>query len=127
MGEYLQNLLSALLGNNPYQSERDELRRQMEQAAENVERLRDMYCSACEKWEKSEKQVASLQQLVENLRERISDKDVVIAQQQRDYRERSERREQEYQQRIAQYDIEVDALRGELQMAGKKRYRFRDY
>jgi predicted nucleic acid-binding Zn-ribbon protein len=80
MRRYLKNLLSALLGKNPYQAERDELLRQMEQAAENVERLRDMYCAACEKWEQGDKQVASLQQLVENLRERIADKDAVIDQ-----------------------------------------------
>jgi peptidoglycan hydrolase CwlO-like protein len=66
MKNYLRNLLSALLGNNPYQTERDELRRQMKQG---------------------NKQVASLQQLVENLRERIKDKDAVIAQLQKEYRE----------------------------------------
>lgn len=80
MKRYLKNLLSALLGNNPYEAERDELRRQMKQASENVERLRDMYCAACEKWAHGDKQVASLQQLVENLRERIADKDAVIEQ-----------------------------------------------
>ena len=80
MKRYLKNLLSALLGNNPYEAERDEMRRQMEQASENVERLRDMYCAACEKWAQGDKQVASLQQLVENLRERIKDKDAVIEQ-----------------------------------------------
>lgn len=84
MKRYLKNLLAALLGNNPYQAERDELRRQMEQAAENVERLRDMYCAACEKWAQGDKQMASLQQLVENLRERIKDKDAVIDQLQKE-------------------------------------------
>lgn len=94
MRRYFKNLLSALLGNNPYEAELDDLRRQMEQASENVERLRDMYCAACEKWEsakrllsinrerieKRDSQIASLQQLVENLRERIADKDAVIDQ-----------------------------------------------
>lgn len=92
MRRYLKNLLSALLGNNPYQAERDELLRQMEQAAENVERLRDMYCAACEKWEQGDKQVASLQQLVENLRERIADKDAVIDQLQNEYREHTKKK-----------------------------------
>lgn len=98
MRRYLKNLLSALMGNNPYEAERDELCRQMKQTAENVERLRNMYCAACEKWEQSNKQVASLQQLVENLRERIQDKDAAIA----------------------QYIIEADALKGELQLTQKK-------
>jgi chromosome segregation ATPase len=87
MRRYFKNLLSALLGNNPYEAELDDLRRQMEQAAENVERLRDIYCAACEKWAQGDKQVASLQQLVENLRERIADKDAVIDQLKKEYRE----------------------------------------
>jgi len=102
MKRYFKNLLAALLGNNPYEAECDDLRRQMEQAAENVERLRDMYCAACEKWEQSDKQVASLQQLVENLRERIKDKDAAIN----------------------QYMTEMDALRGELQLAQGKEIPF---
>ena len=84
MRQYFKNLLAALLGNNPYEAERDKLLWQMEQAAKNVERLRDMYCAACVKWEQSDKQVASLQQLVENLRERIKDKDAVIGQLQKE-------------------------------------------
>ena len=94
MKRYLKNLLSALMGNNPYQAERDELRRQMEQAAENVERLRDMYCAACEKWAQGDKQVASLQQLVENLRERIKDKDAAIKQLQKEYSEYMKQRKE---------------------------------
>ena len=98
MKQYFKNLLSALLGNNPYQAERDDLAARLEQAAENIEKLHNMYCAACETWERSDKQVASLQQLVENLRERIKDKDAAIN----------------------QYMTEVDTLKGELQLAQKK-------
>lgn len=97
MKRYLKNFLAALFGNNPYQAERDELAAKLEKAAENVGRLHDMYCAACEQWEQIDKQVDSLQQLVENLRERIKDKDAVIA----------------------KYIIEVDTLRGELQLTQK--------
>ena len=95
MRRYFKNLLSALLGNNPYEAERDDLRRQMEQAAENVEQLRNMYCAACEKWAQGDKQVASLQQLVENLRERIKDKDAAINQLKKEYTKLLTNREQE--------------------------------
>lgn len=98
MKRYFKNLLSALMGNNPYEAERDELAAKLKKAAENVERLRDMYCAACEKWEQSNKQLTSQQQLVENLRERIKDKDAAIN----------------------QYMTEVDALRGELQLTQKR-------
>lgn len=84
MKRYLKNLLSALLGNNPYRAERDELRRQMEQASDNVRGLRELYYNMVERWEAERKQVASLQQLVENLRERIKDKDAVIGQLQKE-------------------------------------------
>lgn len=95
MKRYLKNLLAALLGNNPYEAERDDLAEKLTHAIQDVKQLRNMYCAACEKWEQSDKQVTSLQQLVENLRDRIKDKDAAIA----------------------QYIIEVDTLRGELQLA----------
>lgn len=124
MKRYLKNLLSAMLGNNPYEAERDDLTAKLEKADENVRGLNELYYNVLEKWETERKQVASLQQLVENLRERIKDKDAAIDQQQRDYRERTERMKQEYQQRIAQYNTEVDALKGELQLAEKKEIPF---
>lgn len=96
MRRYFKNLLSALLGNNPYQAERDELRRQMEQAGENVRGMNELYYTVLEKWAANKSQLASLQQLVENLRERIKDKDDAIA----------------------QYIVEVNALKGELQRRG---------
>ncbi len=87
MKRYLKNLLSALLGNNPYQAERDELAAKLEQAGENYRGLQELYYNMVERWETEQKQMASLQQLVENLRERIKDKDAVIAQLQNEYRE----------------------------------------
>ena len=84
MKRYLKNLLSALLGNNPYEAERDELRRQMEQAGDNVRGLNELYYNMVERWEAERKQMASLQQLVENLRERIKDKDAAIEQLQKE-------------------------------------------
>ena len=80
MRRYLKNLLSALLGNNPYEAERDDLAAKLEQAGENVRGLNELYYNMVERWEAERKQVASLQQLVENLRERIKDKDAVINQ-----------------------------------------------
>lgn len=102
MRRYLKNLLSALLGNNPYEAERDELAAKLAKADENVRGLNELYYNMVERWEAEQKQMASLQQLVENLRERIKDKDDAIA----------------------QYIIEVDTLKGELQLAQKKEIPF---
>jgi molybdopterin converting factor small subunit len=102
MRRYLKNLLAALLGNNPYLAERDELAEKLEKAGENVRGLNELYYNMVERWETEQKQMASLQQLVENLRERIADKDAVIK----------------------QYIIEVNALKGELQLEQKKEVPF---
>lgn len=80
MKRYFKDLLSALLGYNPYQAERDELAAKLAKAGENIRGLNELYYNVLERWEQSDKQVASLQQLVENLRERIADKDAVIDQ-----------------------------------------------
>ncbi len=98
MKRYLKNLLSALLGNNPYRAERDELAAKLEQAGDNFRGLQGLYYNMVERWEAERKQTASLQQLVENLRDRIKDKEAAVH----------------------QYIIEVDALRDELQIAQGK-------
>lgn len=92
MKRYFKNLLSALLGNNPYEAERDELAAKLEKADENVRGLNELYYTLLEKWAANKRQLASLQQLVENLRERIADKDAVITQLQNEYREHTEKR-----------------------------------
>ena len=102
MKRYLKNLLSVLMGNNPYEAERDDLAAKLEKAGDNVRGLQELYYNMVERWEAERKQMASLQQLVENLRERIKDKDAAIN----------------------QYKTEMDALRGELQLAQKKEIPF---
>jgi chromosome segregation ATPase len=84
---YLKNLMKALFGLDPYQDEVDVLKEQLEKSAENMSAMQDQLYSALEKWDKATKnwesslaQVRSLQQLTENLRERIADKDKMIAQ-----------------------------------------------
>jgi len=84
MKQYFKNLLSALLGNNPYRAERDDLPAKLEQAGDNVRGLQELYYNMVERWEAERKQLASLQQLVENLRERIKDKDAAIEQLQKE-------------------------------------------
>ena len=80
MKQYFENLLSALLGNNPYRAERDDLAARLESEHENFRGLQELYNTVLERLAANKRQVASLQQLVENLRERIADKDAVIEQ-----------------------------------------------
>ncbi len=85
MRQYFRNLLQILQGKNPYQAERDDLEEKLRLAGENVRGLNNLYYKALEKWENERKKAASLLQLVENLRERISDKDAIIEEQRREY------------------------------------------
>ena len=127
MKQYLRNLCLALCGNNPYQMELTDVREKYEKAAERVESLQELYFKGVELYDAVSRHVAgleklvadgkeqekNLQRLVENLRGRVSEKDGVLAQQGRDFRERMERMKADYQRRIDEYTAEIDRLKGE--------------
>lgn len=82
MKRYIKNVLIALRGRNPYREELDELNRQVESVQENVQSWQAMYYKAWDniaateaKMKEKDKQIVSLQSLVENLRKRIMEKD----------------------------------------------------
>ena len=127
MKQYLRNLCLALCGNNPYQMELTDVREKYEKAAERVESLQELYFKGVELYDAVSRHVAgleklvadgkeqekNLQRLVENLRGRVSEKDGVLAQQGREFRERMERMKADYQRRIDEYTAEIDRLKGE--------------
>lgn len=104
MKSYLKNLLIALKGRNPYQEELDEKNRRLQKVADHNQSLHDQLYAALNNWdgcrlllEDAEKKCASLQQLVENLRDRIKDKDAEI-----------EQMRQEYDKRVATYEEDTN-------------------
>lgn len=80
MKRYFKNLFIALCGNNPYQMELDRVREEYEKTAEKVAQLEDLYWTFKELKVDVDKQMASYQTLVENLRQRLKEKDEQIAQ-----------------------------------------------
>lgn len=131
MKRYLKNLLMALTGRNPFQVELEEARQQLEKARENMSSLQDQLYEALQRWgesqktqEKSdainkklqkrigaaEKRAASCQVLIENLREHIREKDAEMESAGLEFRERMERVKYEYQQRIDEYNKEIERL-----------------
>jgi chromosome segregation ATPase len=110
MKRYIKNLIAALCGRNPFREELDEKNVQLDKAAANVQSLQDMYYSAVDRWNHAEKRSASLQQLVENLRERIKEKDSELESVGRDFHERMEQMKQGYQKRIEEYNAKIDEL-----------------
>jgi chromosome segregation ATPase len=129
MKQYLRNLCLALCGNNPYQVELADVRGKYEKAAERVTGLQELYFKGVELYDAVSRHVAeleklvadgkeqekSLQRLIENLRERMAEKDDVLAQQGKEFRERMERMKADYQRRIDEYTAEIDRLKGEGQ------------
>jgi predicted nucleic acid-binding Zn-ribbon protein len=103
MRRYFRNLLMALLGRNPFQIELNEVKENLVSAAENVSMLNDMYFKLQEKMVAAEKWLIDYQSLVENLRERIKDKDEQLSQQARDYRTSLA----EYEKRIQAYKLKL--------------------
>ncbi len=122
MKRYFTTLWFALTGRNPFRKELDEKSSRLEKEAENVRSLQDQLNSALNYWneaakmaedsrkalsEKSEyleaerRRVLDLELLVENLRERVNEKDTLMG-----------RMKQDYQQRIAQYMQEIEELQG---------------
>lgn len=130
MKRYIKNLLLAIRGRNPFAEEVADLKEKLAKAGENVRGLQDQLYAALENWEsakrllslnkerleKRDNQIASLQTLVENLRERIRDKDAELEEQGRAFRESMEQTRQEYDGRIATYAEEI----ARLQKKGKQ-------
>ena len=123
--QYLRIFFSALLGRNPFQEEIDKVKKELESVKEYRRILKLMYQVLLSKWvaekeqsrkmrrenEKQQQQVKDLQVLVENLRERIREKDEEIKQQGREFRERVERIKSDYQLRIEAYNKILDKQR----------------
>ena len=71
MRPYCKNLLRALLGQNPFQAELDELRERYDKTAERVAELNEFYFKSIEKFDKTNRQVRDYQRLIEQLRTRV--------------------------------------------------------
>lgn len=80
MKRYLVNLALALAGRNPFRSELERVKEEYEKTAEKVRLLSDYHIKAQEAIEETRKQTRSYQVLIENLRERLKEKDELINQ-----------------------------------------------
>ena len=112
MRRYFKNLLIALMGRNPYQIELDELREHYEKAAERVNELNDFYFKMVEKMDQTKRRMNDYQTLIENLRNRLAEKETENEQQGADFRERMERMKADYQKRIDEYNKTIKKLKG---------------
>ena len=99
MRRYFANLMTALRGINPFQSELDRVKEEYNHVAEQVAQLEKVFNSVKKQTEKAISDVNSYQRLVENLRKRLSEKDALI-----------DSMKEDYQQRINNYKTEIAEL-----------------
>ena len=97
---YLSNVLLAIRGINPFRKEMEGVKKQCEDALNRVKYLDSIYNNVCATIAGAERRIKDYQRLVENLRERINEKDTLMEQIKRDY-----------QKRIADYVALVDELK----------------
>lgn len=119
MKKYIRNLWTALTGRNPYQLELDGVREEFENAkaellqiSQKVSELEKAHAQIHGMFGEDAKTSDGLMQLVENLRERIGEKDELIRQMREDYR----KCEKAYKERIAGYSQQI----ADLQKGRKK-------
>lgn len=99
---YLADLLSALRGRNPLRQEVEGVRKQCDEALQRVVHLNGIYNTVCAKVATGERLIKEYQRLVDNLKQRITEKDKLISQIKGDY-----------QKRIAEYVALVDELQSD--------------
>lgn len=129
MKQYFRNLWLAIIGCDPFSDEVKELRKMMEKDGDNMRKLRNQLYAALNEWDECQrkleetkkaleeatatpayKQLKSMQRLVENLRERIKEKDGKLEQQDRNFHERMELMKRDYQQRIKEYNDKSEGM-----------------
>ena len=121
---YLRNLWLAVTGKDPYQLELDgvkeelaKAREELEKAVENARLLGELYGSTAAALKKDAEDIKDYQTLVENLRERIAEKDELIRQMEEAYR----KSEKGYKERIADYGARMASRQvRERKKPGKK-------
>lgn len=136
MKRYFCNLLIAILGKDPYQEELNKVKLEYDKTAQAVEHLRKQYyglldtkAATEQDVKRLEESVKAFQNLTENLRQRITDKDIALDLQAKEYRDRVARMKQEwaqteerlkadysakYEEKMADRDAKIDALREDL-------------
>ncbi len=115
MKRYFKNLWLAITGRNPFREELDEVKAMCKETGEKLQSLHELYYEVVDKWQKAVsiaetayKKTQDYEKLIENLRERISEKDTLL-----------ERTKEDYQEHIKQYMTTIDKLTAERDNAGR--------
>ena len=107
---YLRNLLIAIFGRNPYRMELDYVRNEYNQAAERIGQLEQKEEEYCAKLIADKKRIAGYQNLTENLRDRITEKDGELYVQRKSYHDELNKMRNDIRER----DEKIAALKEDL-------------
>lgn len=110
MKHYIKNLIAALVGNDPYRMELEKIKEEYEKTAERVKMLDESYYKVRERLAEASRKSTGYQSLIENLRQRLSEKDALIER----MIEESRNQVRECQKRIADYSDTISRLQEEL-------------
>lgn len=132
MKRYFKNLLIALFARDPYRQELDELREAYDLTAKRVGELDELRYKLEAKMAATESRVRSFENLTENLRKRVMDKDILLTQLTADHRKqvnqmtiekaaavnvikaKMQKQADDYEERMSERDAKIEALRDDL-------------
>jgi chromosome segregation ATPase len=99
MKNYFKNLLLALLGSNPVSKEIERIKNEYASIMGRLKQMEQRANDIQTRFVSTKKQITNYQNQIENLRQRIKEKDELIA-----------RIKNEYQKRISEYNLIIDKL-----------------
>lgn len=114
MKRYLRNLKKALLGINPYRQKIKQAMAEYGLTARNIQQFVAAGVEYKEKLTAERERVASYQNLTENLRQRVTEKDIEIHRQAMNYQQEIAKMRNAYDKDIKERDERISGLRKEL-------------
>ena len=112
---YLKNLWIALMGRNPYEEELSEVRTRCAQAEATAQSQERQLCGMNADRVKAEQQVQSYQNLTENLRKRITEKEIENDLHKHDYTQAVNTLREQYRMQREELEQRNQELRDDLQ------------
>ena len=114
MKRYLRNLMKALLGINPYRQKIKQAMAEYGLTARNIQQFVAAGVECKEKLTAERERIASYQNLTENLRQRITEKDIEIHRLTMDYQQELNKMRSLYDKDIKERDERIAELRKDL-------------
>lgn len=117
IGRYMKNLVKALFGLDPYREELVQAKEQLLKAAKNLSDMQDQLYAALDRWDGCQLELVDVKRELEDTKRALAEAECTSSckhlksMQGLEFQERLERVKHEYQQRIEEYNEEIDKLK----------------